>query len=115
MTNSEFKAWFDGFTEAMGGIPNKKQWERVKAQVEKIDGTPITERHYVDRYLPPWYNRPWYPPYYTSYSANSCAAQANVSNNLGMCQGGNTMGDAVQTFNSHTAMYALGQLDAQGA
>lgn len=30
MTPSEFKAWFDGFTEALDGVPSKDQWARIK-------------------------------------------------------------------------------------
>jgi len=40
MTPSEFKAWFDGFTEALEGVPSEKQWERIKARVAEIDGKP---------------------------------------------------------------------------
>lgn len=36
MTLSEFKAWFDGFTEAMDRPPDERQWERVKAKVAEI-------------------------------------------------------------------------------
>lgn len=51
MTNSEFKAWFDGFTEAMDDIPNKKQWDRIKARVKEIDGVSVP-RYCVERYWP---------------------------------------------------------------
>lgn len=44
MTPSEFKAWFDGFTEAFTGCPTKAQWARIKDRVAEIDGKPITER-----------------------------------------------------------------------
>ena len=54
MTNSEFKAWFYGFTEAMDGVPNKKQWDRITARVKEIDGSPVT-KVYVDRYWPGGY------------------------------------------------------------
>jgi hypothetical protein len=37
MKLSEFKAWFSGYTESMEGTPSKKQWERIKEQVEAID------------------------------------------------------------------------------
>jgi hypothetical protein len=50
MTLAEFKAWFDGFTEEMDEAPTKKQWERIKKRVKEIDGSPVTERVFVDRY-----------------------------------------------------------------
>jgi hypothetical protein len=53
MTPSEFKAWFDGFTEAFDNrVPTKAQWERVKARVAEIDGKPVTHTVYLDRYWP---------------------------------------------------------------
>lgn len=36
MTLAEFKAWFEGFTEAIEGAPTEKQWARIKEQIEKI-------------------------------------------------------------------------------
>ena len=38
MTPKEFKAWFDGFTEEISGLPSEKQWDRIKARVAEIDG-----------------------------------------------------------------------------
>ena len=63
MTPSEFKAWFDGFTEAMQGLPNEDQWKKIRKRVSEIDGTPITERIYIDH----WPGRYW-GTYQASYS-----------------------------------------------
>mgnify|MGYP001599249857 CR=1 FL=1 len=51
---SEFKAWFDGFTEEMDGTPTPKQWKKIKERVKEItaDYTPPTI--FVDRYYYPW-------------------------------------------------------------
>ncbi|MNL34378.1 hypothetical protein D3C87_1563490 [compost metagenome] len=39
MTVSEFKAWLEGFEEAMGGNPPSiDQWKAIKAKLAKIDG-----------------------------------------------------------------------------
>ena len=57
MTLSEFKAWFEGFTENIDGKPNEKQWKRIKARVKEIDGTPVTPiviERWRDRYVPNW-------------------------------------------------------------
>lgn len=57
MTPSEFKAWFEGFTDAMSGPPTKAQWAKIKERVDMIDGTPISPvviREYWPRYYP-WY------------------------------------------------------------
>jgi hypothetical protein len=55
MTPSEFKAWFEGFTEGLDGRPTEKQWERIVSRVKEIDGT-----SYVARWYPygGWYNHP---------------------------------------------------------
>jgi hypothetical protein len=52
MTPKEFKAWFEGFTEAMEGMPTEAQWEKIKLRVGQIDGTPVTYPVYLDRYWP---------------------------------------------------------------
>lgn len=52
MTQAEFKAWFEGFSENISGSPSKKQWERICARVAEIDGMPITVPFYIDRWGP---------------------------------------------------------------
>ncbi len=102
MTPNEFKAWFDGFTEALTGTPTKEQWKRIKARVAEIDGKTVTYPVYVDRYLPSyqtWLCRSYIlgstsAPTYTTMPQNS--ADASYSN----------------TFNSITAMAALGRAEA---
>lgn len=39
MTNSEFIAWFMGFTQRIKGRPSKKDWEEIARSVEGIQGT----------------------------------------------------------------------------
>lgn len=112
MTPQEFKAWFEGFTEAFDRIPTKAQWARVKERVAEIDGKPVTERVFVDRYWPTRYHE--YRPYWAYSSAGgvaSCALNAvganSASNNLAAYQ------NASQSFNSSAAMLALGRADAE--
>lgn len=47
MNNSEFKAWFGGFTENLDGPPNKKQWARIKEKVDRIGNSwsPYSSSH----------------------------------------------------------------------
>ena len=96
MTPREFKAWFDGFTEAFSDkVPTVKQWARIKERVGEIDGNPVTERIFVDRY---WSTYP-YHSYPVWISAHTNPIWSSTS--------------AQQTrFNSSNAMYALGQNDA---
>lgn len=107
MTNKEFKAWFEGFTEALSGTPTKAQWARIKERVAEINGEPITERIYVDRYYR------YYPPYYTTWGMASGSAVGNSSVTL-LSQNGNVTHTAVP-FSSTHAMYAAGKADAQAA
>jgi len=58
MTLSEFKAWFEGFTENMEGPPNKKQWARIQKRVEQITANPVSVTHYVTREIKPYWNQP---------------------------------------------------------
>ncbi len=50
---SAFRQWFDGFTEAIDVAPSDEQWQRIKAQVARLDGPPVIESRYLG-----------YPPYY---------------------------------------------------
>lgn len=58
MTPSEFKAWFEGFTEGLDGTPSKKQWDRICKRVSEINGTPSAPI-YIERY-----RDRWWPTYY---------------------------------------------------
>lgn len=110
MTPQEFKAWFEGFTEAFTGVPTKAQWMRVKERVGEIDGKPVTERVFVDRYWPAYPQRYWEPAWtYLSGNATNtipCTAQSNIAT-LAQYQGATT------SFNSAQAMTDLGRADAK--
>ena len=57
MNLSEFRAWFEGFTEEMDGPPSTKQWKRIKKRVSEIIDAPTTYPVFIDRYVRPY---PWY-------------------------------------------------------
>ncbi len=105
MTPQEFKSWFDGFTEAFGGEPpTSKQWKRIKTRVSEIDGRPVTEHVYVDRY---WhYPQPWYQP--PSYPWTVICGTSETT-----CGNSADMNTTTVEFNSLAAMNALGRADAQ--
>lgn len=109
MTPNEFKAWFDGFTEAFDGkIPTKAQWVRIKERVAEIDGKPVTERIFVDRYWPFAIPQP-YPTYYPWYNATCIVPQAN----LNTLHDGHSVTVTMPDFSSTHAMNMLGQLEAK--
>lgn len=43
MTLSEFKAWLDGYSEAIGEAPNAEQWKRIQEKLATVgaDGTTL--------------------------------------------------------------------------
>jgi len=84
MTLSEFKAWFEGFTENLDGPPNKKQWARICKRVKEIqvDSTPIV----VERYLRPYWDRVWCgvgtSVSDTTFTSNTAALPSNTAYNM---------------------------------
>lgn len=58
MNSREFKAWLEGFEEAMEGKPTQAQWKKIKQKLSEIDDGPVKEYHYY---------RPLYPLTYTNY------------------------------------------------
>jgi hypothetical protein len=110
MTPNEFKAWFDGFTEAFEGrIPTKAQWGRIKDRVAEIDGKPVTERVYVDRYWPAYVKT--YPSYPTTTFTTTCggvgAATTGDSYSLALGR------SSITSFNSSQAMGRLGYAEGK--
>jgi len=111
MTPSEFKAWFDGFTEAFTGSPTKAQWSRIKARVAEIDGKPVTERVYVDRYWPTYSYpvRRFGDPIWLTCNTTAGVGVGATSSGLNTH---NSYQSAVSLYNSHDAMNALGKSEA---
>jgi hypothetical protein len=121
MTLSEFRAWFEGFTESQDGPPNAKAWKRIKERVAEISGAPITERIFVDRYRDyldwPDTRRP-YRAYGIGYSAGSVSLQNGVGNAVltgatdsALCTSERASA-GTPAFNSHAAMADLGRAEA---
>lgn len=52
MNLSEFKAWFEGFTENLDGAPGQKAWVKIQAKVKTITADPTPWPVFVDRYWP---------------------------------------------------------------
>jgi hypothetical protein len=105
MTPSEFKAWFDGFTEAFTGCPTKAQWARVKERVAEIDGKPTTQTVYIDRYVRP-------SPYWQHLGYSTCVSNTVAGGASSVC-GGASYSTSTPTFNSIQSMSDLGRADAK--
>lgn len=123
MTPSEFKCWFQGYTEALEGVPSETQWKRIKACVAEIDGRAITEHVYINRYVPGYYPN-YYPNYYWGSGPILCNSGSSTSigtgtttMNLASATGGMLNASGANgngaTFDSHAAMLNLGRAEAQ--
>lgn len=109
MTLSEFKAWFEGFTEGIEGAPTAKQFVKIKAKVADIDGAPVTYPIFVDRY---WHRPEWVSPYLYPYTV-SLDAVASAPRITGMDQMQARENARVEhLFDSHVAMRDLGRAEA---
>lgn len=110
MTPSEFKAWFDGFSEGIENLPTENQWKRIKARVAEIDGVTISYPAFVQRY--------WPAPYYYSTPYVYCGGSTG-GGSLGVTATvtGALLTNAVfaNNWNSHTAMAQLGRDEALAA
>jgi hypothetical protein len=117
MTPQEFKAWFEGFTEAFAGVPTKAQWARVKERVGEIDGKPVTERIYLDRYWnyprPYWDNYPHWTTFNTTCGSVGTATSANLAATGTSYKTAISQVGHASNFDSGSAMLALGRADAQ--
>ena len=123
MTLSEFKAWFEGYTEGLEGAPTKAQFDRIKEKVKEISGTPVTYPIYVDRWVQP------YRPYWDRYRATVGMATGPTTylgavarnDGIGVANFASygpergryeTGADQTIEFDSHAAMYELGKMEA---
>lgn len=101
MTLSEFKAWFEGFTENIEGEPTAKQWKKIKSRVAEINGNSVTERYFYDHY----WHRPWVGPWYsTTYGLSATAATGALG-----------LATSSTAWSGERALLALGHADAQEA
>jgi hypothetical protein len=72
---SEFKAWFEGFTESMDGPPDEKRWARIRERVAEIKDAPPSVAYYPAYPCPPyWWQYGGSPIYYPNSMA---VAQTN--------------------------------------
>ncbi len=118
MTPQEFKAWFEGFSESFGAkLPTKAQWMRIKERIGEIDGKPITERTFVDRWYPYWHYAATTPTWAHYTTCNTFAqnalggiGQSTLTGNSNILNDGHSV--TCNTFDSCIAMNAVGRAEA---
>jgi len=123
MTLSEFKAWFEGFSEGIDKAPTEAQFTKIKAKVADIDGAPVTYPVFIDRYR--YWGWPATGPYHSTWtsSGNGVALLASgTSSSFGSSTAGYayidpaSKGDTqTEPWDSHAAMRELGRAEAQAA
>lgn len=124
MTLSEFKAWFEGFTESIEGksAPTQKQWARIKEKVALIDGAQTTHHIYVDRWVRP-YRHYWDRYWTTAGMATGPATYLDAvarADGIGVANAAtyaaydpSSKGDSQTVeFDPHAAMRSLGRMEA---
>lgn len=109
MTQNEFKSWFEGFAENIGGAPTEAQWQRIKARVAEIDGSATTQFIFERRYVPAWPVLPY--PYTTSGTTAPLLPPYTIT--CGSASGRPTIGSIGQPVNSASAFHSLGVAEAQ--
>ncbi len=111
MNLSEFKAWFEGFTEDMDKPPTAKQWKRVKARVEEItsSSSPSPWPVFVERYVRP---NPHYDPSYwlPKWTTTICVSGGSSTSTNGGQVSSNTF-----QMDAATPMAAFGDLGRNDA
>lgn len=119
MTLSEFKAWFEGFTEDMDGAPSVKQFDKIKSKVEEIDDKPIEKTVFIDRYRDYFPYQRWgdtLPPPIVSWSAGAVQGSDSVGRAVLAGDPGAEMvvNDASETigWDAIPAMRELGRAEA---
>jgi len=120
MTLAEFKAWFEGYTEAMSGAPNDSQWKRIQEKVAKIDGAPTTQTVFIDRYRPYWeryYTGPMNPFYSTCSNGEMPTNRTTPLGRESVALSASNVGDngwqniPEEKFDTKAAMFALGKAE----
>lgn len=112
MTPKEFKAWFEGFTEAMEGQPTPDQWSKIKTRVAQIDGTPTSYPVFVDRYWPA--ARPWYrdgPPLWSERLLGGITVKCDATLPENEFRLSYSRAGTGKSFDAVAALHALGKAD----
>ncbi len=89
MHMTEFKAWFEGFTEDMKGAPTKDQWAKIKKRVKKITPDYTPAPIFIERYARPW-RRYWDDWHYTTPWVSTTDNSPSLATTTTVAQGETT-------------------------
>lgn len=127
MNITEFKAWFEGFTDGIDSNPTEKQWEKIKAKVTEIKAeptSPLVIREYINSYRRHWNEPYWgnpFQPYATylggvglSNSAGSTGPRNSAASLSAMYDAKPVEGDIEKDFGyiNEATFRAMGAADA---
>ena len=84
MTLNEFRAWFDGFSEAIGDAPTPEQWAKIKAKLaqarEPLSVPSVYPRGYFDLTCVP-YQPSVMPKYGPRFGDVTCGISNSIARN----------------------------------
>lgn len=92
MTLSEFRAWFDGFTENFektssgDRMPTQKQWARICRKVKDLNNVATTYPVFIERYIPQVPTFWVIPPTTTRGHSGSVWSSTDAFNHLGRAE-----------------------------
>lgn len=58
MTLDEYKAWLDGFSSSINGVPTIEQWNKIKDKLNQVFISNTENYPYI-----PYSPQPWIAPY----------------------------------------------------
>lgn len=98
MTPNEFKAWFEGYTEAIDRTPTRKQWLRICERVSEISQAATVEYIYSNGLL----SRTWWPDWYAVHANPALCRDNLVSTDATFSY--NPLSQGMAAFGDHVAL-----------
>jgi len=77
MTISEFRAWLDGFKEAVGDAPTPEQWAKVLAKLGQVQDLLPAPRQIIPNIIGPYWS-PTIPQNVPSWPSVTCGQVTNM-------------------------------------
>lgn len=99
MTINEFKAWLEGFSEAMGSSPNVGQWRKIQERLVGVHGGCVCKH---DRWWPSWYTYTYEPGVDWNTTTTLKFDTSDSNTNWGYCTAANQIGKQEATYLART-------------
>lgn len=110
MNLSEFKAWFEGFTEAMDGPPGPKAWKRIQERVKEIRAEPTPFPQIIREYVPRY---PYWPYWSGGLQVSNTSMNILNDNHDSVCNSLSQQMAAMTAQSTDDAFRLIGRSDAE--